>query len=184
MNMKNFITCLTFILTGLVCSYAYPSDETQDDSQISRKERRMARRENRMQAQALKDSIMLLKHSNEEINVGYGRIKRRNLTTSVSKVPVNTDLMGSYTHIGEYLRGRVPGLVVSKNGTGYSYSIRGINSIYGSTEPLFIVDGVEVSDIDHLNPRDVESVEVLKDASASIYGTRGACGVILITTKK
>jgi TonB-dependent SusC/RagA subfamily outer membrane receptor len=59
-----------------------------------------------------------------------------------------------------------------------------VNTINGTSEPLLIVDGVEVMDISFLNPRDVASVDVLKDASASIYGVRGAFGVIIITTRK
>lgn len=58
------------------------------------------------------------------------------------------------------------------------------DSINSSTDPLFVVDGSTVSDISYLSPSDVKSVEVLKDASASIYGSRGACGVIFITTKR
>ena len=115
--------------------------------------------------------------------MGYGRVKRRNLTTSVSKVAIQDDVIGSYSNIGEYLMGRVPGLQVTKVGSEYKYTIRGINSINSPTDPLFLVNGVETVDINYLNPRDIQSVEVLKDASASIYGTRGACGVILITTK-
>ena len=77
----------------------------------------------------------------------------------------------------------MPGLIVRKVGGSYKFTIRGINSINSSTDPLLIVDGCTVDDIDYLNPKDIKSVEVLKDASASIYGSRGACGVILITTK-
>ena len=80
--------------------------------------------------------------------------------------------------------GRVPGLSVYQEGDGYKYVIRGVSTLYGSSDPLFIVDGVETDNIDHISPRDVSSVEVLKDGSASIYGTRGANGVILITTKR
>ena len=69
------------------------------------------------------------------------------------------------------------------DGGTYSYQVRGVNSINSSTEPLFVVDGVVVSSIDYINPLTVKSVEVLKDASASIYGSRGGCGVIIITTK-
>ena len=65
-----------------------------------------------------------------------------------------------------------------------SILIRGINSITSSTEPLILVDGVEVHDISYLNPRDVRSVDVLKDGSAAIYGSRGGNGVILLTLKR
>lgn len=149
-----------------------------------RKAERMARREQRKAERALYDSVRLRKMEEDSIYVGYGHIKRKNLTTAVSKVDVVDIQMQGYTSIGEYLKGRVPGLQVLKNGSGYRYLIRGISSINSPTDPLFIVDGVEVIDIDFLNPNDVATVEVLKDASASIYGNRGACGVIVITTKR
>ena len=85
-----------------------------------------------------------------------------------------------YTDMYEYLRGRVPGVAV---GTDNSITIRGVNSINLSTEPLILLDGVAITDLSTINPMDVQSVDVLKDASSSIYGARGANGVILITTK-
>ena len=149
-----------------------------------RKAERMARREQRRAERAVYDSIRLKQLEDDSVYVGYGYIKRKNLTTSVSKVDVMDIQMKGYTSIGEYLKGRVPGLQVMKTGSGYKYLIRGVSSINSPTDPLFIVDGVEVNDIDFVNPNDVERVEVLKDASASIYGNRGACGVIIITTKR
>ena len=88
-----------------------------------------------------------------------------------------------YTNIAEYLQGRVPGLSVIKQGASYKFIIRGMSSINASLDPLLVVNGQVVENIDYLNPNDIKSVEVLKDASSSIYGSRGACGVILITTK-
>ena len=149
-----------------------------------RKAGRVARREQRRAERAVYDSIRLRQLEDDSVYVGYGYIKRKNLTTSVSKVDVMDIQMKGYTSIGEYLKGRVPGLQVMKTGSGYKYLIRGVSSINSPTDPLFIVDGVEVNDIDFVNPNDVERVEVLKDASASIYGNRGACGVIIITTKR
>ena len=148
-----------------------------------KKAERIARREQRRAERALYDSIYMKMMEDDSIYVGYGHVKRKNLTTSVSKVEVDELQMRGYTNIGEYLKGRVPGLMVTKLGTGYKYQIRGISSINSPTDPLFIVDGMEVANIDDINPNDVERVEVLKDASASIYGNRGACGVIVITTK-
>lgn len=148
-----------------------------------KKAERMARREQRRAERAVYDSIRLKMMEEDSIYVGYGHVKRKNLTTAVSKVEVDELQMRGYTNIGEYLKGRVPGLMVTKLGTGYKYQIRGISSINAPTDPLFIVDGMEVANIDDINPYDVERVEVLKDASASIYGNRGACGVIVITTK-
>ncbi len=149
-----------------------------------RKAERKARREQRRIEAMARDSVKMAMESDDSINVGYGYTKRRNLTTSVSKVRVKENEIGGYSDIGAYLQGRVPGLQVQKVGNTYKFTIRGMNSINSPTDPLIIVDGTSVNDISYLNPRDVKSVEVLKDASASIYGTRGACGVILITTRK
>lgn len=84
----------------------------------------------------------------------------------------------SYTNIYSYLRGKVPGVIV--NGT--DIIIRGSGSVNSGSSPLIIVDGIETVDISYLNPQEVEKVEVIKDSSASMYGFRGANGVIKITT--
>ncbi len=115
----------------------------------------------------------------EYVNTGYGKIKKKDSTSSVSSVKVKQG--SGYSDIYEYLKGRVAGLVI--NGT--SIRIRGVTSIMGSNEPLILVDGMETSDISNLTPDMVERVDVLKDASSTaIYGARGANGVILITTRK
>ena len=119
----------------------------------------------------------------DSVNVGYGYTKKKHLTTSVSRVKVDKKDVQGYTNIAEYLQGRVPGLTVIKQGASYKFLIRGMASINSSTDPLLVVNGQVVDNIDYLSPQDIKSVEVLKDASASIYGSRGACGVILITTK-
>lgn len=175
--MKN----LVFLFIALAMMVSYPAN-SQDKSE-GRRARREQRREERRLERALMDSLRLAAFEQDSVNVGYGYVKRKNLVNSVSKVPMENDQNMSYNDIGEYLMGRVPGLTVIKTGTTYKYIIRGLSSINSQTDPLFIVDGVEVMDISYLNPRDVKSVEVLKDSSASIYGTRGACGVILITTR-
>ena len=175
--MKN----LVFLFIALAMMVSYPAN-SQDKSE-GRRARREQRREERRLERALMDSLRLAAFEQDSVNVGYGYVKRKNLVNSVSKVPMENDQNMSYNDIGEYLMGRVPGLTVMKTGTTYRYIIRGLSSINSQTDPLFIVDGVEVMDISYLNPRDVKSVEVLKDSSASIYGTRGACGVILITTR-
>lgn len=148
-----------------------------------KKEERRARKEQRRAERAVLDSLRMAEVEEDSVNVGYGYPKRRKLTTSVSKVSVSTEDIGGYNDIGEYLQGRVPGLSVQRTGNGYRYIIRGLGSVNSPSDPLFVVNGTAVNDISYLNPRDIKSVEVLKDASASIYGTRGACGVILITTK-
>lgn len=176
--MKNIhlISCLAILLLSILPATS---------SAQTRKEKKEARKEARMLERAIRDSLRLYEYANEEeINVGYGVVKKRNLTTAVSKVAVGKENVTSYSHIGDYLMGRVPGVHVTKSGSSYKYVIRGLNSVNLSSDPLFIVDGVETMSIDYINPQDVQSVEVLKDASASIYGTRGANGVILITTKR
>lgn len=116
----------------------------------------------------------------EEVNVGYGTMARKDLGFAVDKVKIDENVIASYSNITEYLRGRVPGVEINGNG---KIQIRGKNSINSPTDALVVVDGVECSDINTINPRDIQSVEVLKDASAAIYGSRGANGVVLITTK-
>ena len=115
----------------------------------------------------------------ELLNTGYGHVKKRNYTGSISKIDVKTG--SGYTDIYDYIRGRVPGVMVN----GKNITIRGINSINSSTEPLILVDGVEVSDLSTISPEMVDRIDVLKDASStSLYGIRGANGVILITLRK
>ena len=116
----------------------------------------------------------------EAVNIGYTKVRKRDLTGSVAKVKVDDDDLSAYADIYEYLRGRVAGVEV--NGT--SVTIRGERSIYGSNEPLWLVDGAECSDPSSIAPMMIQSVEVLKDASVTaMYGSRGANGVILITLK-
>lgn len=179
--MKNFRR--TFILMMMLTLTAVALS-AQTTGKEARKAKREARREARKLEQAIMDSLKMASYLDEEVNIGYGTVKRRHLSSSVSKVTVDDDAIGSCSNIAEYLMGKVPGLTVFQEGDGYRYQIRGANSFYGSTEPLFLVDGIETDNIDHINPLEVRSVEVLKDGSASIYGTRGANGVIMITTKR
>ena len=169
----------------MVCAGAVMLCTCPDICAQSRKEQRQARREQKLREQAVTDSMMRVLFGDESVNVGYGSTKKKKLTTAVSSVEVDDKSMSSYADIGEYLSGRVPGLVVTKAGGTYRFQIRGATSISGaSTEPLVLVDGVETTDISGLNPHDIRSVEVLKDAAvAAIYGSRASCGAILITTK-
>lgn len=114
----------------------------------------------------------------KRVNIGYGEADSRDLSYSVGTV--KTDDNEFFTNMFDYLRGRVAGVQVGPDNT---IIIRGQNSLYASKEPLILLDGVEITDLNLVNPRDVYSVDVLKDASASIYGIKGANGVILITTK-
>lgn len=150
-----------------------------------KKAERRARREQRKIENAIRDSLMRQTADNDMVDLGYGKVRKKDLTTSVSKLKVNKKTAVAYSDIGEYLMGKVPGLLVQKVGGSYKFVIRSTATIYGDTDPLFVVDGVRTDDISYLNPSDVDHVEVLKDAaSASIYGTEGGNGVILITTRK
>lgn len=146
-----------------------------------KKAERKARKELRKQERVIKDSLMAA--AGDSVNVGYGRVKRNKLNSSVSRLEGSNNVK-SYTNIADYIQGRVPGVIVQKIGESYKYIVRGINSINGPTDPLLMIDGLEVDNFDSIVPSQVESVEVIKDGSASIYGMRGACGVIMITTKK
>ena len=116
--------------------------------------------------------------NDEEINIGYQRVRKKDTAASSSALKVQRG--SGYTDIYEYLRGRVAGVEV--NGT--SIRIRGEHSINSSNEPLIMVDGMQTDDISGITPDEVESIDVLKDASTTaIYGSRGANGVILITTR-
>ena len=169
---------LVFLFTAALLALPFTGD-AQD-----KKAERRARREQRRIEAAVRDSLRRAAAENELVDLGYGKVRRKDVTSSVSKVSVDEKTVTSYSDMGTYLMGRVPGLTVTKTGNGYRYSIRSSDTIYGNTEPLFVVDGVTVDDVSYLNPSDVDHVEVLKDAaSASIYGTQGGNGVILITTK-
>ena len=147
-----------------------------------------------------------LKAIDEVVVVGYGTQKRKDLTGAISSVKAEDLVMSSGPEIGSMLKGKVAGLTIRQNsaqpGGGFDILIRGAGSVQASNQPLYVVDGFPITDIQQpdipgryqtgtqsplnsFNPNDIESIEVLKDASAtSIYGSRAANGVILITTKK
>lgn len=123
----------------------------------------------------------------EFIVVGYGKQKVKDVTGAVAVVNSKELELRPATQIGSLLNGKAAGVVINpgsgKPGSGISINIRGISST-GGGEPLYVVDGVPVGGLRNLNPTDVESITVLKDASsAAIYGAQGASGVVLITTK-
>lgn len=114
----------------------------------------------------------------EEINIGYGKIRRSKSTASTATLEISQGT--HYTDIYDYIQGRVAGVEVR----GREIRIRGERSILGDNSPLLIVDGMTVDDISHISPNMVERIDVLKDASSTaIYGARGANGVIIITTR-
>jgi TonB-linked SusC/RagA family outer membrane protein len=123
----------------------------------------------------------------EVVVVGYGAKKKSLVTGAISSVDAEDIKSVSSQRVEQALQGRTSGVTVSSSsgspGSGARIRIRGTGSS-GSSEPLFIVDGMKVSNIDNIPPSDIENLEVLKDAaSAAIYGTEGANGVIIITTK-
>lgn len=123
----------------------------------------------------------------EFVFVGYGSRKKADLTGSVASVNIDQLVTRPAADVTNMFQGRVAGMVASGSnqpgGAGY-VRIRGISS-FGSNEPLIIIDGVQTSGTGSINPNDIESINVLKDASsAAIYGARGAGGVIIITTKR
>lgn len=125
-----------------------------------------------------KSVVPIKENKDKSVQVGYGKkVEKEELTYSVQSVKVDENVFAR--DIYEYLQGKVPGLYVQD----HKICIRGINSMNSSSEPLILVDGVEVGRIDIINPADVYSVDVMKDASSSIYGVKGANGVLLITTK-
>ena len=127
--------------------------------------------------EALVNFVPTTAEGEQEIEIGYGTVKKKNLTTDVGYIDAQDDANSSYTNIYDMIQGKVPGVQV----TGRKITIRGVNSINLSTDPLFVVDGVIVNSIDHINPSQVKSITVLKGSDAAIYGSRGAGGVIMIT---
>ena len=145
----------------------------------------------------------------EVVVIGYGTVLKKDLTGSVSSVKVSETISRQSTTVDQLLQGRAAGVQVTQNaanpGSGISVRIRGTSSLRGNNEPLYVVDGIIISSasedvvatggnntgqeqqngLNGINPRDIEDIQILKDASATaIYGSRGANGVILITTKK
>lgn len=145
----------------------------------------------------------------EVVVIGYGSVLKKDLTGSVASVKVSETISRQSTTVDQLLQGRAAGVQVTQNaanpGSGISVRIRGTSSLRGNNEPLYVVDGIIISSasegvvatggnntgqeqqngLNGINPRDIEDIQILKDASATaIYGSRGANGVILITTKK
>lgn len=126
----------------------------------------------------------------EVIVQGYGTVRKSDLTGSIAQIKGDKLLDRQAPNVAQALQGRIPGVDVGVNSSAPGYQprvrIRGVGSINSSLDPLYVVDGIiGVTNANLLNPNDIESLEVLKDASATaIYGARGANGVIIITTKR
>jgi TonB-linked SusC/RagA family outer membrane protein len=154
----------------------------------------------------LADDAALLE---EVVVVGYGTVKKKDATGAVNAIGTKDFQKGIVTSPEQLMQGRVAGVQITQNsgepGGGINVRIRGTSSVYGGNQPLFVIDGVPLSSdntssggdsqglgrqpaknpLNFLNPDDIESIDILKDASATaIYGSRGAQGVVLITTKK
>ena len=131
---------------------------------------------------------------NEMVVIGYGSVKKGNVTNAVAKVKAEDLADRPVSNIASALQGELAGVDVQSTsgapGSSVQIKVRGATSINedGNTNPLYVVDGVPMDegfDLQQLNPQDIESIEVLKDASSSaIYGSRGANGVIIVTCKK
>ncbi|MDR9366339.1 MAG: SusC/RagA family TonB-linked outer membrane protein [Balneolaceae bacterium] len=120
--------------------------------------------------------------------VGYGTQEERQITGSISSVSTDEFVQGNVNNPGELIQGKVPGLNISTEGgnpnADPTFRLRGVSS-FSNNEPLIVVDGIIGASLENIDPNDIQSIDVLKDASASaIYGTRGGAGVIAITTKK
>lgn len=125
----------------------------------------------------------------ELVAVGYGTQRRETLTGSIATVSGEEIAVSPAPNITAGMAGRLPGLTVQQRGgepgsESFNIVVRGLSTYSGSNGPLFIIDGVERDGFSRLNPEDLQSVTVLKDASAAIYGARAANGVILIETKR
>lgn len=124
----------------------------------------------------------------EVVVVGYGAMKRSDLTGSVASV-ASKDIEGfKASSVAGALGGQIAGVQITSTdgtpGAGFNINIRGVGTLTGDSSPLYIVDGFEVDNIDNISNSDIESIEILKDASSSaIYGARAANGVVLVTTK-
>lgn len=135
---------------------------------------------------ALEPDYLLLE---EVVVIGYGSMKKKDVTGSVASVQSTEFEHQQITTPEQILKGRVAGVAVTQTsgapGGDYKIRIRGANSILGGNDPLLVVDGIQGgSSLQDINPNDIESIDILKDASSTaIYGSRGANGVILITTK-
>lgn len=157
-----------------------------------------------------KDLVIHMKASSSDLNevvvVGYGKQRKRDLTGAMSSIKTEDLVISAGPDIGNMLKGKAAGLMIRQNsaqpGGGLDILIRGAGSVNASNDPLIVVDGFPITDLQQpesggryqagtqsvlssFNPNDIESIEVLKDASAtSIYGARAAHGVILLTTKR
>lgn len=145
-----------------------------------------------VEMQATASMEVTLKEDNEMLEevvvIGYGTVKRKDVTTAVSTVSTDDIQRRPLVSAGQALQGKAAGVAVvqptGQPGGEMSIRVRGTTSFNGSNDPLYVVDGVPVDNLKFLSPNDIASMQILKDASsAAIYGSRAANGVVLITTK-
>lgn len=125
----------------------------------------------------------------EVIAVGYGVMRKRDIAGAISSIKTDDVKAGIITNTAQLLQGRAAGVLVRQNnaepGGGISVRVRGSSSISSNNDPLYVIDGFQTTIGNQINPNDIETIEVLKDAaSTAIYGARGANGVVIITTKQ
>ncbi len=124
----------------------------------------------------------------EVVVVGYGTQERKEITSAVASISEENFNRGNVTDPGQLIQGKVAGLSIVRPGgdpnAGFSIRLRGLSTFGANTQPLIVLDGVVGASLDNVDPNDIETIDILKDASAAaIYGTRGSSGVILVTTK-
>ncbi|MFT4032604.1 MAG: TonB-dependent receptor [Siphonobacter sp.] len=125
----------------------------------------------------------------EVVVIGYGTVKKSDLTGSVAKIDETSIKATPIVALDRAMQGRMAGVQVTSNsaapGGGTTIRIRGTGSVNAGNDPLYVIDGFPTGDLNSINPSDIESIEILKDASATaIYGSRGSNGVIMVTTKR
>jgi TonB-dependent SusC/RagA subfamily outer membrane receptor len=124
--------------------------------------------------------IFIDTETNRKRAVGYGYVAEDELTYAVSNLQQKNNEFCDYQHIFDVIKGRFAGVVVSGN----AVYIRGLNSVNSSSEALYVVDGAIQSSIDWITPCDIQSIDVMKDGMAAIYGSRGSNGVVIIETRR
>ncbi len=133
----------------------------------------------------IKANMVFLNRSDDyKIAVGYGHIAKDNLTYAIDHLMVENNDYSRYHDIYELIQVKTPGVRVMFEGGKRIFVIRGVNSINSSIAALVVVDGMVVNDLDFISVHDVATIQVLKDGSAAIYGSRGANGVIMVNTKR
>jgi len=117
---------------------------------------------------------------NEVVNIGYGSVQKKDLATGAGNIDGQNSKFASCQSVYDIIKMEVPGATV----VGSQVTLRGVGTINGKSDPLFLVDGIEVKDLENISPRTVKSINVLTGSDASIYGAKAANGVIMISLVK